>query len=613
MAVCRSLRLALAVLVALCAVPAAAGAATLTPVPFGAPGYAIKAVPANGSPGFEAPAFTPDATWTSGATAPFGALTSCAGPALPPPTTAAGWGSGGDLLMRKTFTLPAGTGAGTVRVRVDNDVTVFLNGVPVGSDTHENCANLAPPGPYAFAAERLHAGTNVLALRVRDRGDQRYADAELQVTFDDSDGDGIGDAADNCPTRANAGQADADGDGRGDVCDGFSVAISPAALPAGGSGQLTARITNRSTTEALASARLVPPAGVSVPGGAVVRTGLALAPGASTDVTFTAGAACAGAGGDWTAAAGTTSDPLAPGAPRLALLPDGTALGTGVTGGCSLRFATPPAGARVGEAITGTPCTPAGPPVAVEVLAANGSLAAVAVPVSLALAPGATGPGVLSGTTTQPATAGRAEFGNLTIDAPGSYRLTASAPGAGSVTTDPFAIDQVATPCTPTCTTTVTTPNISATATATTTGGAGFLTLSANVGPVPNCANYSEFSPDWVLVNGSANLVEKLLTFKISYRTLFTGWRTNGLSRVQACFSAPYAFAGRPGFPVTVSRFDGDGDGVAEDWWTGVLPECRVLWFTSAPPCVKERRLLSDGIALAARLPGGAIDPKMRG
>jgi Ca2+-binding RTX toxin-like protein len=35
----------------------------------------------------------------------------------------------------------------------------------------------------------------------------------------DTDGDGVADGDDNCPTSANAGQTDADGDGTGDVCD----------------------------------------------------------------------------------------------------------------------------------------------------------------------------------------------------------------------------------------------------------------------------------------------------------------------------------------------------------------------------------------------------------
>ena len=61
--------------------------------------------------------------------APFGALTSCpTGPQLPAPTGTGGWDAGGDLLLRTTFTVPAGTGAGSVSPRIDNDVSVYLNG-----------------------------------------------------------------------------------------------------------------------------------------------------------------------------------------------------------------------------------------------------------------------------------------------------------------------------------------------------------------------------------------------------------------------------------------------------------------------------------------------------
>ena len=46
-------------------------------------------------------------------------------------------------------------------------------------------------------------------------------------TYSDTDGDGIYDALDNCPTFANPNQDDSDGDGIGDLCDEVSFTSSP--------------------------------------------------------------------------------------------------------------------------------------------------------------------------------------------------------------------------------------------------------------------------------------------------------------------------------------------------------------------------------------------------
>ena len=45
-------------------------------------------------------------------------------------------------------------------------------------------------------------------------------ESEVTITvLVDTDGDGVADAADNCPGASNADQSDVDGDGVGDICD----------------------------------------------------------------------------------------------------------------------------------------------------------------------------------------------------------------------------------------------------------------------------------------------------------------------------------------------------------------------------------------------------------
>jgi hypothetical protein len=172
---CLTLVLAMA---ALLSVPAVATAETL--VGFGAPGWRLQATTTGGVPGFAATSFV-DSTWATG-TAPFGALTTCAvGSTLPAPTTTGGWTNNGDLLLRRTVTVPSASGPGTIELRIDNDADVYLNGVLLGHVDHEGCANVLPPAAIPFTAAQLRTGSNVLAVRAHDDLDQRYVDVKLDV------------------------------------------------------------------------------------------------------------------------------------------------------------------------------------------------------------------------------------------------------------------------------------------------------------------------------------------------------------------------------------------------------------------------------------------------
>ena len=58
-----------------------------------------------------------------------------------------------------------------------------------------------------------------LAVAVQPSSALALASGALEFPGADSDGDGVDDSVDNCPTVANPGQANADGDTRGDACD----------------------------------------------------------------------------------------------------------------------------------------------------------------------------------------------------------------------------------------------------------------------------------------------------------------------------------------------------------------------------------------------------------
>ncbi|HTR19327.1 MAG TPA: hypothetical protein VMH88_00620 [Gemmatimonadales bacterium] len=160
-----------------------------TLVPYGASGFRYTQVdPTNSGGGFEQPGYD-DSEWPQGDAA-FGSGSVEGGQVCPldgnKHTT---WSIDTDLLLRRSFTLPGGAGSVKVAVAIDNDVQVFVNGVDVtasagsanysgGFQRHEGCAT---EDSFVFTVPDnvVHAGSNVLAIRARDRGVISYVDVRV--------------------------------------------------------------------------------------------------------------------------------------------------------------------------------------------------------------------------------------------------------------------------------------------------------------------------------------------------------------------------------------------------------------------------------------------------
>ena len=67
-------------------------------------------------------------------------------------------------------------------------------------------------------------------------GQDHFSSPACAAASRDTDGDGVKDLSDNCPTVANATQTDADGDGVGDACDNCPAAANPDQLDPDGDG-----------------------------------------------------------------------------------------------------------------------------------------------------------------------------------------------------------------------------------------------------------------------------------------------------------------------------------------------------------------------------------------
>ena len=400
----------------------------------------------------------------------------------------------------------------------------------------------------------------------------------------------------------------------------YSVVLTPSSVTAGQEAVVSATIENRSSSQALGSVNLTAPTAFTVRaaslaagsvGSATVRGAevqlrdLSLPPGAALDVAVTVDVGCGAGAYAWSVRAKQANRFNGSPGNDFELVSAPADLVTTVTGGCALRFAAQPQDARVGERLSAADFDPAGPPISVELVDGAGNRATTASPtISVALA-SLTGFGTLSGTSTVTGTAGLATFGDLSVGAPGAYRLQATAPGAVPAASALFTVQQVAIQCFEDvdCAGSLNTPRSQVDASAFADPGtdAGFLQLSFNTGFRPDCAGYDEVSADWALVLGPDR--QKLVVYSIDKRVMNAS-PNNGASSLQMCFAAPFTFATRAGGAPQEADVDGDGN---VDWYYATLPDC------GAPPCVASRHKdrAGNGI-IEVRAPAGAEDPAYR-
>ena len=400
----------------------------------------------------------------------------------------------------------------------------------------------------------------------------------------------------------------------------YSVVLSPSSVPAGQQAVISATIENGSDTQALGSVNLTAPAAFAVraaslaagsAGSATVRglevqlRDLSLPPGETLAVAVTVDVGCGAGAYAWSARAKQANRFNGSPGNDFELVSAPEDLVTTVTGGCALRFAAQPQDARVGERVSATDFDPAGPPIAVELIDGAGNRVTTASPtISVTLAT-LTGFGTLSGTSPVTGAAGLAAFGDLSVDAPGSYRLQATTSGAQPATSVPFTVQQVAIQCFEDvdCAGSLDTARsrVDASAFAGAGADAGFLQLSFNSGFMPDCAGYDEVSADWAVVLGPDR--QKRVVYTIDKRVMNAS-PNNGASSLQMCFAAPFTFATRAGGAPQEADVDGDGD---VDWYYATLPDC------GAPPCVASRHKdrAGNGV-IEVRAPAGAEDPAYR-
>lgn len=155
-------------------------------VGYGATGYRYKVVDSTTSGGgFEQAAFNDTTAGFANGNAAFGSGGSCALQS----TVNTNWPVNNDILLRKLFVVPGGVGNVKIKMAIDNDAQVFVNGTDVtataspsnlagGFQRHEGCATL---DSFIFTVPTgvIHTGTNLVTVRARDRGVEGFVDISI--------------------------------------------------------------------------------------------------------------------------------------------------------------------------------------------------------------------------------------------------------------------------------------------------------------------------------------------------------------------------------------------------------------------------------------------------
>ncbi len=161
-----------------------AAQADTTIVPWLATDYRYLQIARNATPpaGFSLPEFD-DSGWAVGDAA-FGTLLGPEATCTLNTTVETTWDVNSELIVRKTFDLPAGTTNLQVELALDNDLRgIWINGQQIAGFTiHDGCPARGDLGAFAAPDAALVAGTNTLVVHVLDRGVSSYLD--VHVTAD---------------------------------------------------------------------------------------------------------------------------------------------------------------------------------------------------------------------------------------------------------------------------------------------------------------------------------------------------------------------------------------------------------------------------------------------